>query len=200
MHWAAKDLPGAAIFAGMDIPAWLIPAVVVALTPLLMKLVGRPAARPAAMDVRGRCVLRPTKLYAVVGWVSVVIAGVMGVGALFMDVPHPLLILLVLSGGGLFGFLGGILLRTAWHHRVVFDDELMEVTDLRRRTTTCRWHQLISVEVDRWSRCVFELADGTKVKVDPNLIGADGLFRRIAQHTTLPIDEVMRKLGRTLTR
>jgi len=178
----------------MSNSSWLVPAAVMVITPLIMRLVGRKnAIEPAMVD--GWVELLLPKFFGILGWASVAIAAGMTYGIISL-VSNGELGVGLFAGmiAGLFGWMAFVMVRDFRNHRSAYSDEHFSVTDGSRITRSCAWTEVVSGKVHPISKMIYlSTQDGRMLKVNAYLSGSDSFFAKLAQRTDLPVADLVKQ-------
>lgn len=143
----------------------------------------------------GAVEMRLPKFFGILGWIGLLMTAGFMAGAItvFAEGSIPMGALL-LAFGGLFGWMSVVLIRDGQHHRVVYDHASFQVTDGAGVTRSSVWTDVVSGKVHPITKMIhLSTKDGQVLKINAYLIGSDAFFSRLAQHTGLPVaDLVMR--------
>lgn len=174
--------------------SWLTPAAVAVVLPLVMRAVGRKNAAVVA-PASGAVEMRLPKFFGILGWVVLLMtAGFVAAGVALLANGGIRIGVFLLAIGGLFGRMSVVLIRDGLHHRVAYDDASFQVTDGAGVTRSSAWTHVVSGKVHPITKMIhLSTKDGQVLKINAYLIGSDAFFSRLAQHTGLPVaDLVMR--------
>lgn len=174
--------------------SWIVPAAVAVFTPLIMAALGKRSALSIPADATGMRTLCLPKVFGILGWVAMVMALLFLFGAVGLMIKGELISVFILLCGGGFGAMALSLILYGRNHIVSFNDERLIVTDGRKRTEECGWDDLVSGRVHPLSKMIVLLTtDSRRLRIHPNLIGSDDLFRMMAERTSLPVAELVAK-------
>ncbi len=178
--------------------SWIVPAAVAVFTPLIMAALGKRSSLPVPADASGMRTLRLPKAFGIMGWVSVGIAMLFVFGGVASALKGELLSLFFLLLAVGFGAMAVSLVLNGRNHAVSFDQDRLIVTDGRKRTEECAWSSITSGRVHPLSKMiVLRTSDDRRLRIHPNLIGSDDLFRSMAERTALPVPQLVAKARNT---
>lgn len=172
--------------------SWLVPVIVLAVLPLVMKAVGRKNATHPA-EVRGVAELRLPKIFIMLGWISFLMAVLFTWGAAMLILKAEWFIgIFLLLLASVFAWMGLELVMDGRNHRVAFDKEIFSVTDGRKRTQRCAWEDVATGRVHPFSKMIhIKTKNGQTLKLNPYLIGSDAFFEMMMARTELPVEKLV---------
>ena len=172
--------------------SWLVPVIVLALLPFVMKAVGRKNATHPVV-VCGVTELRLPKIFIALGWISVLMGVFFTWGAAMIIIRAEWFIgIFLLLMAAIFGWMAFEMVMDGRNHRVAFDDQTITVTDGRKRTQRCAWEHVVAGRVHPFSKMIhIRTKNGQTLKLNPYLIGSDALFEKMMARTELPVEKLV---------